>query len=76
MSDLPIGLAGSSLGPQNLGELWPMGLIFKTLSLDFHTCILYSIYKPSVIFFTQAVALHFRILQNFKHSHHSCLYSS
>ena len=68
VSDLPIGSTGSRLGPQNLGGLRPRFIIFLSLLLDFHNylslCTVLS--KQPFINFPYTVALHLRILRNFK----------
>jgi hypothetical protein len=72
--DLPIGSIGWILGPQNLGGLRSMCIIFSTLLLDFHTYpVLYFLNNPSVVFLTQlhSISEYCRILNT---PHHLCLY--
>ena len=64
--DLPISSIGWSLGPQNLRGLRSRCIISLTLLLDFHTCAVI-LSKQPFRNFPYTVALHFRILQNFKH---------
>ena len=69
--DLPIGSTDWNLWPQYLRGLRPRCIICLSLLSDFHTYVVIAYYILSKQPFSNlpyTVALHFRILQNFKHS--------